>query len=328
MNTILFFLAFSVLAGAGSHSQQSQPVTLLFGGDMTLARHIEREVGDKVDYLFERWKGIEPYDVFMVNLENPVTLSTQKVDKEFNFRMHPRYLRALQRASINIVNLANNHVGDYGLAGLYDSMANLDSVGIRHVGAGRTLGAARSPVVIEKNGRKIGFLGYYGGGRFSATSSRGGVAPRYEPYILSDVRQLRGATDYVVVSLHWGDESADRPSPDQIRLAHRIIDAGADLIIGHHSHTLQGIERYKEKVIAYSLGNFIFGGNGRSDYETAVLRLVLRDSVADVELIPIQVTRWQPHLPNEVTRLSILNLVRERSRIFSESISLSSGASQ
>jgi len=320
----LLVIAFS----AGLVGQRAGPVTMLFAGDVTLAQHIEREVGERVDYVFEHWNQIGAYDIFMVNLENPITRSTAKVEKEFNFRMPARYIKTLQGAGINVVNLANNHVGDYGLQGLYDTIANLDSAGIRYVGAGRDLDQARTPLIIELRGKRIGLLGYYGSGTWAATRSRPGVAPRHEPSIISDVQKLRATVNYLVVSFHWGEESADRPSPEQIRLAHRVIDAGADLIVGHHSHTLQGIERYKGKVIAYSLGNFVFGGNRCRSYGTAVLRVVLGEASQEVELVPVQVINWQPRVAERSTADVIIKRVRDRSAIFSESISFSSGATE
>ncbi len=308
--------------------QQGEPVTMLFAGDVTLAHHIEREVGDKVDYIFEHWNQVGAYDLFMVNLENPVTRSTGKVEKEFNFRMPPRYLRTLKNAAINVVNLANNHIVDFGIQGLYDTFANLDSAGIRYVGAGRDIGEARTPVLIDLKGKRIGILGYYGSGKWAATPTRAGVAPRHEPSVISDVRKLRDSVDYLVVNFHWGEESAERPSPELIRLAHRVVDAGADLIVGHHPHTLQGIERYKGKVIAYSLGNFVFGGNSRRSYGTAVLRVLLGDTTQEVELVPVQVINWQPQVAQRSNAEVIFRRVRDRSAIFSESISFPSGATE
>lgn len=309
-------------------SQTEQPVVLLFAGDVVLSRHIESQVGDRFDYVFDKWNEVGPYDVFMVNLEHPVTQATTKVPKEFNFKMHPKYLRTLQLGGINIINAANNHVADYGLQGIYDTMRYLDSAGIRYVGIGKNLAEARKPVIFEKNGKKIGFLGYHGGGKFAAMGHQAGIAPRYGQYIAEDVARLRPEVDYVIVNFHWGTELEENPSNGQIQLAHQVIDAGADLIVGHHPHILQGIERYKGKVIAYSLGNFIFGGNFRSSYSTAVLKVALSTTGADVGLLPIQVSDWQPHLPSERVKAEVFDVIRKRSEFFSETISFSSGASE
>lgn len=303
-------------------------MTLFFAGDVVLSNHVEMQVGDKFDYVFERWNEIGASDIFMVNLEHPVTQATKKVEKEYNFKMHPKYLRTLQLGRVTVVNAANNHIADYDVVGINETMKSLDSVGIRYVGIGKNLEEARRPVIIEKGGKKIGFLGYHGGGKFAATRSHTGLAPRYEPYIIEDVKQLRPHVDYVVVNFHWGTELAEQPDHGQIALAHHVIDAGADLIVGHHPHVLQGVETYKGKTIVYSLGNFVFGGNIRDSYPTAVLKVTLSDTEPAVELVPVSVTRWQPHVADDATRTNVLNLMRERSKLFSKSMLFSSEVTQ
>lgn len=289
----------------------------MFAGDVTLDRHIERVAGEDPDYLFREWDA-GPYDVFMVNLEHPVTTSTSIVPKEFNFKMHPKYLRTLQQAGMTIVNAANNHIADFGLSGVYDTMRHLDSVGIGYVGIGKNLEEARRPVILERKGWRIGFLGYHGNGRFSATTTRAGVAPRVERYIVDDIQKLKPQVDFLVVHFHWGTELAEHPDPEQIRLAHRVVEAGADLIIGHHPHVLQGIERYHGATIAYSLGNFVFGGNSRHTYETAVLKVVLSTGEPQITLVPVSVQEWQPRVADIHTAKRVMNLVQQRSAIFRE----------
>ncbi|MEX2117805.1 MAG: CapA family protein [Bacteroidota bacterium] len=312
----VFFLVGTVQA------QVAEPVTMLFAGDLTLSDNVERFVGSRTGYVFERWKPGREADIFMVNLEHPITTATEKVEKKFNFKMSPEYGAILLDAGVTLVNSANNHVFDYGLKGIEDTMRYLDSLGVPYTGIGRTLEEARRPVIIEKKGRKIGFLGYYGGGDFSASRERAGFAPRYARYILEDVRRLKRRVDYVVVNFHWGVERAALPDDWQVTLAKRVVDAGADLIVGHHPHVLQGIERYKGAVIAYSLGNFVFGGNSLHSYETAVLKVSLSATSADVELIPVSVKRWQPQPSTGEVRKSVLNLVRERSSLFPENLFL------
>lgn len=293
-----------------------------FAGDCTLANHFEDFVGGRLDYPFQRLSLLPRSDVFMANLENPVTYRTQKVKKEFNFKMNPRYLSVLQSAGINVVTLANNHTLDYGPEGLLDSIHYLDSVGIKHVGAGRNLAEARKPVVLEVKGLRIGFLGYFGGGTFAAGVSRPGVAPRFEATLRNDIQRLRqnDKVGYVVVNIHWGKEKALYPQQWQISLAHLAADAGADLVVGHHPHVLQGIEKYKNAVIAYSLGNFLFGGNTRSTYDTAILKVELARDLTRISVIPIHVEDWQPRVCSDLEGDRIVNSVRKLSLRFQESI--------
>lgn len=301
---------------AASTAVAQEPVTMIFAGDLTLSDNVERYVGANTGYVFERWKPGANADIFMANLEHPITTATERVEKKFTFKMHPRYGATLLDAGLTLVTCANNHVFDYGLQGIDDTMRNLDSLGIQYVGIGKNLRDARRPVIIERKGRKIGFLAYYGGGEFAATPARQGFAPRYTRYILEDVRALKSSVDYVVVNFHWGVERATIPDDWQVTLAHKVAEAGADLIIGHHPHILQGIERYKESTIAYSLGNFVFGGNTQHTYETAVLKVTLTGERSEVELVPVSVRRWQPVVAEGAVRQSVLDLVRERSSHF------------
>lgn len=317
----------AILASIGSaRAQISEPVRMLFAGDLTLSDNVEQFVGSRMGYVFERWKPGREADVFMVNLEHPITTWTERVEKKFNFKMSPAYGAILLDAGVTLVNSANNHIFDYGFQGIDDTMRYLDSLGIPYTGIGRNLKDARKPVILERKGRKIGFLGYFGGGDFAATSDTPGYAPRYTRFIVEDVKKLRKQVDYVVVNFHWGVERAPLPEEWQRTLAHRVVDAGADLIIGHHPHILQGIERYKGAVIAYSLGNFVFGGNSLHTYETGVLQVILSDGGAEVDLIPVSVRRWRPQPSHGALRDSVLSLVRERSSHFPENLFLTGAA--
>ena len=327
MRTISLLVVTSFMLSGSLYSQSAPPVVMTFAGDLNLSENVERYVGDRVGYVFSAWKPGNESDIFMVNLENPVTRATEKVEKKYNFKMDPIYLQTLLDGGVTIVTCANNHVFDYGLQGLDDTMRNLDSVGIYRVGVGRSLADARRPVVLERKGKKIGFLGYFGGGDYAATSSRAGFAPRRTRDILKDIRELRNSVDYIVVNFHWGTERAAVPEPWQRTLAHRVIDAGADLVVGHHPHVLQGLEEYRGKWIAYSLGNFVFGGNSLNTYETAVLRVTLDEGMSRVELVPVTVRRWRPTPAKGTARETVLKLVEERSAFADES-SAQTGASQ
>jgi len=258
----------------------------------------------------------------MVNLENPITDRTQKVEKEFNFKMNPKYLGILELAGIDVVTLANNHVFDYGPEGLLDTIHYLDSIGVKHVGAGGNLSDARRPVVFEIKHLRVGLLGYFGNGAFAATSTQPGVAPRVKEMLRSDIQALKQIekVDYAVVNVHWGLEKSLYPQEWQIDLAHFAVDAGADLVVGHHSHVLQGVEKYKNSVIAYSLGNFLFGGNSKSTYDTAILKVELRRGFRSVSIVPVRVKDWQPYVSSGMEGERIIASIKERSRKFQQSI--------
>jgi poly-gamma-glutamate capsule biosynthesis protein CapA/YwtB (metallophosphatase superfamily) len=272
------------------------PLVLRFGGDCLLADHYEEAVGERGDSAFVGFDLLNAADISCVNLECPVTSRGEKVKKPFNFRMKPAFLPALNQAGIDIVNIANNHIFDYGSQGLFDTISYLDSVGLWHVGAGRNEEEARTPVIVQAGKWRIAFEGYYGGGEAPvASGSHPGVAPRSLPVILADIDSLRSrdSVNYVVVILHWGTEKATEPDRGQIQFAHALIDGGADAVIGHHPHVLQGIERYKSGVIVYSLGNLVFGGNSRDTYDTGLFDIELGNQSAKYQFIPIRLQGWK-----------------------------------
>lgn len=296
-------------------------VTMIFTGDLTFARAFENSYNRKKFDVFANWSTVGSYDAMMVNLENAVTRSTDSIEKEFVFKMRPELLSILKTAKINLVNCANNHTADFGIEGILETMKYLDSAGIKYVGVGRNFREARKPVILEKNGIKIGFLGYGGVKDFIAMRNRAGTNSRNEKLILEDIIRLRPDVDYVVVNLHWGEELATEPHETQISLAHKMIDNGADLIVGHHPHVLQGIEKYNEKVIAYSLGNFIFGGNSRArESETAVLKVNFSKKYMEVQVIPVYINNWRPELAGGIRANRVIKMIKDRSKIFGESI--------
>lgn len=320
-----------VVALDGEHTQDTVAIAaeadsvlvMRFGGDLLLAEHYERAVGTDIHHAFRDFTLFRDADIGMANLECPVTVRGTQAEKPFTFRMHPRFLEAIKDAGIGMVNIANNHIYDYGAEGLFDTVDLLDSAGILHVGAGRTKHDAHSPVIIERNGWRVGFLGYYGGGEAPAAGrQQPGVARRSLKLISADVQRLkeRDSADYVVVNLHWGTEKAPYPEAGQVRFARALIEAGVDAVIGHHPHVLQGIEQYREGIIVYSLGNLIFGGNSRSTYETALFEIALSSAGHRYTLIPVLVQEWRATVPDEDTVRRITRRVQERSSIFPQTI--------
>ena len=306
---------------------QDRPVVLRFAGDLLLAGNYEIAADTNAGLAFKDFTLLRDADVAMVNLECPVTDRGTKVEKPYNFRMRPSYVGAIKDAGIDIVNLANNHIFDYGEVGFFDTISILDSAGIMHVGAGRNKQAAHRPVVLVLQGRRFAFLGYYAGGEApGATADSPGVARRAVQSIANDIQRARAddSADVVIITLHWGEEKAEYPEPKYVRFGHAAIDAGADLIIGHHPHVLQGVERYKRGVIVYSLGNFIFGGNARHTYDTALFEAAFsRDSVS-YRFIPIGVRQWQASTLSGQDSASVVEILRKRSEMFKETIEYTS----
>lgn len=301
--TLAFLFCVSLLILSTPTRAAGNDIHLLFGGDVTLTGAYEDIAPNLYDttWPFKRLRKLfKSADVVMVNCESAITKRGVRVPKQFNFRMKPFLTSAFLKGGVSIVNLANNHVYDYGAVGLRDTIRNLNKAGIAHVGAGMNLAEARRPVIRNIKGKRIAFLGY---GNYSpATATSPGVAYRYQEQVIEDIQlaKQRGA-DIVIVYMHWGIERALSPTKDDRALAYQAIDAGADAIVGSHPHVLQPTEQYHGKVIAWSLGNFIFGGNKNQGKDSALLEVIITpDGTLSHKLIPIRIdaqeTHYQPYV--------------------------------
>ncbi len=202
-------------------------------------------------------------DITIGNLEGPLTVRPPIGPPwRYCLRGHPDYAPLLRASGFRVLSLANNHIMDYGWSAVEDTLTSLTEVGIQFVGVGRNLAAARQPVNVSVRGRVFSFLAYcsvpvdlpY----FYATAAQPGVAPAEPSHIFEDIRAARRKCDTLVVCMHWGQEHVHYPVPSHRRLAREMIAAGANLILGHHPHVLQGIERVEVGLVVYSLGNFTF----------------------------------------------------------------------
>ena len=269
------------------------------------------EVGD-FNYFFENVKSVfEADDLTIVNFEGTLTDSTTREDKQFAFKADKSYAEILTDGFVEAANLANNHSKDYGEQSYNDTMDALDEAGITNFGYDR--------VAIKKvKGIKVGLVGTY------VLADGLGVKDSMEKNI-QDLKD-EGA-QVIIASFHWGEEKAEYPNDVQVELAHAAIDAGADLVLGHHPHVLQGIEQYKGKNIVYSLGNFCFGGNMYpSDMDTMIFQQTFtlkggklqEDNVTNI--IPCSVSsvedynNYQPTPAAGEKETEILNKITQRSQ--------------
>lgn len=247
------------------------------------------------DYAFDGTRKIlgQSHVVFG-NLEGPLTRRGKaEKNKKYIFRTPPaKVARALQKAGFDVVSLANNHSLDYGAVGLADTIDALAAEGIRHVGAGQNSGDARAPTFVIVGDHAIAFLAYSltFPENFWATRTRPGTAFGHEKHIIADIKAARDVADIVLVSFHWGQESTTDLREYQTRLGRAAIDAGAQAVLGHHPHILQGVEHYKQGVILYSLGNFVFGSYSRKSRHSVIAHLYFTGSrLSQVRLLPINV---------------------------------------
>ena len=239
-------------------------VTLLLGGDIMLDRGVKNSVNKNFngDYsaLFEKLGILKKSDIVFANLEGPISDVGKDMRNLYSFRMDPSAVPALKGAGISVVSVANNHVGDWGRDAYIDTLAHLKENEISYVGGGANASEAENPVIIEKYGIKIGYLGFSDVGPewMKSTESQAGILlannPRFDEIIQNASKQV----EYLIVSIHFGEEYQTKHNARQEYLAHKAIDAGAKIVIGHHPHVIEDTEVYKNGFIAYSLGNFIF----------------------------------------------------------------------
>lgn len=266
---------------------------LLFAGDVYLSDHVLEayDAAGGIDGVLSQGyqAEIQAADFFMTNEEFPFsTRGTPAPDKQFTFRVHPEKVKLMQEMGIDLVTLANNHALDYGRDAMLDTIDTLDHAGIRHVGAGKNLAEARKPDVVELNGRTFAFIGatrVYPEADWAAGTDSVGMFSAYDggAQLAEEVKAAKQQADYVIAYVHWGIEWEETPNEVQKSIAHRLVDAGADMVVGAHPHVLQGIEYYQGVPIAYSLGNFVFGSSIPS---TALLQADVDDEGIRLRLIP------------------------------------------
>lgn len=210
------------------------------------------------EYFFASVKPIfEADDLTIVNLEGTITDETYRADKQFAFKGDPSFVDILTSGGVEAANLANNHSKDYGIDSYEDTITNVEAAGIVTFGYERT-------AVMDIKGIKVGLVGIY---ELADGMER-------ESQVIENIQKVKSeGASLVIVSFHWGSEKEHYPDSTQKALARIAIDNGADLVVGHHPHVLQGIEEYNGKNIVYSLANFCFGGNSNpSDKDTMIFQ--------------------------------------------------------
>jgi len=241
-------------------------VTLLFAGDIMLSRSVEDTMKSKNDWHwpFARIASVtRSADLAFANLETTISDRGTQGGCGYCFRADPLAVRGLVHAGFDVLSVANNHTWDFGLVALEDTLGYLAANDISAVGAGRTVTEARGPVVRTVADTRIAYLAYTDilPASAQATADRAGVN-LYDPVRMQeDIVRARALADVVVVSFHTGTEYETVHNAHQEAVYRAAVDAGADLVVGHHPHVVQDMERYKNGWIVYSLGNFVFDQN-------------------------------------------------------------------
>ena len=302
--------------------------TMIAVGDMNLARRVDwlmRTYG--MDYPLKEVKGrLQQADATFGNLECAVSNRGAPLPgKGIWLRAKPEVMTELKECGFDILSVANNHSLDYDTEAFLDTLKYLDQAGIIPVGGGTDIIDARKGRIMEVNGLKIGFLAYTEMAdmvwsfqhprKLKASETLPGVAPYEYESILQDVRSLRDQVDIVILSLHWGTEYAPAPSAQQREHAHGFIDAGADVILGHHPHVVQGVELYNQGLIAYSLGNFVFDQNwSNKTREGLVMELTFKGSeITAAKLLPVIIRESQPRFEQDEWAKQVAGKVQQYS---------------
>ena len=230
-------------------------VTLAFVGDMAFSGPLGTDPVGVAAHIAPEVRAAMAADATIANLECPLTDDPPSAAYAMAMSAPMRTVEALKALGIGVVMLSNNHVLDAGPEGLRSTLSALDRAGILHFGAGMNYEEASRPLVLSLHGMRVGFLGFAGGQ--CATRQRPGTVPLFLGSSMRLIRRARAACDFLVVCFHGGEEGIQYPLAPEVRNCHRAAAAGADLIVGTHPHTIQGIEWYRDVPVAYSLGSFI-----------------------------------------------------------------------
>lgn len=274
---------------------------IILTGDILLDRGVRRVINQHgVDHLFS--DGIDSIfrsaQVVVGNLECPATKITSPVQKLYIFRGEPEWLDVLKVHGITHLNLANNHAIDQGREGLLDTRHNIEQAGIIPIGAGQNMAEASEPVLLAESPRKVWMVASLRLAleNFAYLPDKPCVSQEPMDSLLNRVHRLRRAdsTSIIIVSLHWGGEHTLQPVNSQRWTARQLIQAGADVLVCHHTHTLQTIEDFRDHKIYYSVGNFIFDQSKPINSKACIVRLKVTANDLETETIPIKIVKCVP----------------------------------
>jgi poly-gamma-glutamate synthesis protein (capsule biosynthesis protein) len=298
---------------AAASQRQPEVTTLTVVGDIMLGRRVARASGDDpIRPLRPTAKRLAGAEITIGNLESTLSDNGSPTQGGDSFHADPAVIEGLELAGFDVVVLANNHLGDYGQRAMRETFAELRGADLPYVGAGRDLDEARRPVIVDRDGVRVGVIGTESIGETpAATAQRAGtnrlnMPPRTGPLnekqlarITADIEDLAGELDVVVVIPHWGTQYTHVPELSQRRAARAYVEAGADLVIGGHPHWVQGWERVDDAVVVHSLGNFVFD----MDFQTPTMEgifvevVVWGDEVKAVDPVPYRLdSRFVPRV--------------------------------
>ena len=295
----------------------AEHVSMAVTGDVMLGRNVAGLISSDSLPLAGLSNVTSNVDLLLINLENAATNSENATKGDIPLKCNPSDVILAKGNNNTIAALANNHVCDYGISGMQDTINTVKQAGMTPIGAGSDENAAHAPAVEEIGGRNITVFNYMDSNNFaeydySVMPYANGSAPGYSAYnsqvAQKQIADARGnGSDFVVAYLHFGNEYSTSPNEDQIKIAHELIDYGADIVIGSHPHVTQGVEMYNGKPIFYSLGNCVFDMSGNGVENAYILKIDLINSTGKCTVYPVYISNSLPQFMGEDEGTSLLN---------------------
>ncbi len=280
--------------------ESNEEISFCAAGDVMMDRGVKSHIKKSGhDYPFKKVSPfIKAHDISFCNLEGAVTLR-KKRPKTYAFRCEPGYFGGFAECGFNFVSIANNHIMDCEQGGIADTIRELSKYNIRYSGGGKNRKDAIEAKYYTIKGKKIAFLAYVDMPFKFEELPKSGAFPQaahgkvYE--IKKEIKKAAQKADFIIVSFHWGEEYEHYPTKRQKKLGRAAIDAGAGLVLGHHPHVLQGIEKYKGKYIFYSLGNFVFDQYREKQTQSMVFSCRIKNNrVREAFVAPVRIKYSRP----------------------------------
>ncbi len=321
--TVILLLIFpAAMSSSNASAAPADRINITFVGDILL----DGFVGDQIarygaNFPFVKVAPtLQKADIAFANLETPVSTRGKAAEKTFAFRSKPAALSGLRYAGIDGVSLANNHILDFGKDAMLDTLIHLDKYKIAHTGAGQNIEQAYKPYIKTVKGKKVAILGLsrvLSNPSWYAGANSPGAASAYTPEpMLSAIKKSAKDNDYTIVYIHWNEEFKDYPEKYARTLAKAMIDSGADIIVGSHSHCLMGVEFYKHKPIYYSLGNFVFNRSTRGGEKTLhsmLVNIAIDGSKLNGKITPVKIIGGQPNFMGAAYNKETIKLMNKLS---------------
>ena len=295
--------------------EPKENVSLAVTGDVMFARNMPGVLSTDSSPFEGVSDVISNVDLLLINFENAATTSGDALKGDVPLKCDPSYVPLAKANNITVAALANNHAYDYGETGMKDTLKYLKEADITAMGAGNNADEAHKAVVKEINGRKITILNYMDSENFAEYSQdvmpyAKESSPGYSAYDSEDAKKQiaeNNDSDCIIAYMHFGNEYSNSPNDNQVKIAHELIDYGADVVIGAHPHVTQGIDMYKGKPIFYSLGNFIFDQSNTATHSAYFVKIDLVGDTGECTVYPIYISNYLPQYMSSEDGTSLLS---------------------